>query len=849
MKIPFTCKVLILIIVWGCPMATLFSQMVINNGDCNLGINIPDDNCVQISIPITNAPGNQLGQNVFLEEIRLLIAHVWRNDLELTLKSSDGNTLIKLIDERGASADDFGNLAIANCGAPLVLSESSCTVDSIKNILQSTSAVGSFFPEESFINFYLPTPINPNGNWILEICDVKPGDGGTLEYVELIFAPLACPAPTELEAFNIGATTIDLAWNTNGQCSRNVIVEYGPEGFMPGNSTFAGSNNSQVVVLNCVEEFDISNLNELTTYDIYVRQSCSSYNYFYNSCKVTARTDCILSPVSLSENFNSQIGCNSDGGTCIDCPTISGVWQNAIIDDIDWIVNSGSTVSSNTGPSNDADPNGQYIYIESSGACNPSKEGILISDCIEVDASSGICHLSFFYHMYGVNVNALFLEITTDGINWLNLWGENGDQGNEWHRQYVNLTPYDGRVVQFRFRGFSAAINFRGDLALDRIEFYGSQLKASDIFYADTDNDGFGDPNDSIAICFAAQPNGYVSNNLDCNDTNPKINPNATEIPCNGIDENCNGSADDIVIFNPTFTVNTICTGEVATINVSPTNAGQIYWYDDLVGTNPIDSGNIFTTPILLTTTTYYFQEIENHLGQTCESEVIAVEITVNRRPSIINASGNQNICQNTIFDLATLIIQDAFNVTESILFFSNDSYAPSAQINNLNVSILSDTTFYIQAVSNTGCTDELAVSFFKQPTPSVNINSSDTLELCFQSNPKLINASEDGGGIGPFDFSWNTGAQGTEAIVFSRTKDFYQTIEVTVTSQGNGCSATDQIVIHTLPSISSIAITDIQAPSFCQENGAISVAPQDGLVPYDFSWSGAVSGTDNNIT
>jgi len=847
MKILNILKPILLLLAGICPIAMLNAQVVINNGDCNLDINIPDNNCVQVAIPITGAPGTQLGQDVFLEEVKLIINHRWRNDVQVTLISPDGNTSVKLINERGGSSDHFGIPFENTCSTPFILANTLCSTDSVKNITSSTETVGTFIPEEPFSNFYLSSPFNPNATWTLEVCDDKFGDIGSLEFAEISFQPLGCPAPIELEAFNITANTIDLGWTNNGQCS-NIVVEYGPEGFTPGNATTAGDVNSQVVVLNCVEEFDLLNLDQLTTYDIYARQICSSFSYAYNSCKVTATTDCILPPISLSENFNDQIKCSPNGGDCVDCPTVEGVWKNSVADDIDWIVNSGSTVTSGTGPSTDADVNGQYIYVESSGGCRPNKEAILKSDCIEVEASTGICHLSFFYHMFGSNINSLFLEVTTDGTNWVSLWSASGSQSNEWLRQYINLFDYDGMVVQFRFRGLSAAVNFRGDIGLDRIAFYGSQLKASDTFYADADNDGFGDPMDSIAVCFAAQPTGYVANNQDCDDSNPAINPNAIEIPCNGIDENCNGDMDDVVIFNPVFAVNPICSGEMATITVNPSNAGEIYWFDNMAGNMPLDSGTTFITPLLNDTTTYFFQETNTFSGQVCESSIISVEVIVNAKPAITNASGDQNICDNTVFDLTTLVIQDVHNATDTILFFTNDSYLTSTQISNPVVSISSDTIFYIQAQSSSGCTDELTVSFFKQPTPSVNINQGDTLELCFQGNPQLITATENGGGLGPFEFTWSTGAQGNEAIVFARNKDFMQTIDVTVTSQINGCTATDQIVVHTLPSISTIQVTDIEEPSFCQEDGAIIIDPIDGQAPYDYTWNGAVSGVENGV-
>ncbi|MEM9547061.1 MAG: T9SS type A sorting domain-containing protein [Bacteroidota bacterium] len=61
-----------------------------------------------------------------------------------------------------------------------------------------------------------------------------------------------------------------------------------------------------------------------------------------------------------------------------------------------------------------------------------------------------------------------------------------------------------------------------------------------DTFYADGDMDGFGDAENFTTGC--ALPPGFVENELDCDDTNPDINPNAEEIPNNGIDEDCDGA-------------------------------------------------------------------------------------------------------------------------------------------------------------------------------------------------------------------------------------------------------------------------------------------------------------------
>ena len=61
-------------------------------------------------------------------------------------------------------------------------------------------------------------------------------------------------------------------------------------------------------------------------------------------------------------------------------------------------------------------------------------------------------------------------------------------------------------------------------------------------FYADGDQDGYGDPDAATVGCNA--PSGYVSNSADCRDTNDTIYPGATEI-CDGEDQNCDGVIDD----------------------------------------------------------------------------------------------------------------------------------------------------------------------------------------------------------------------------------------------------------------------------------------------------------------
>ncbi len=63
-------------------------------------------------------------------------------------------------------------------------------------------------------------------------------------------------------------------------------------------------------------------------------------------------------------------------------------------------------------------------------------------------------------------------------------------------------------------------------------------------FYEDIDGDGYGTTSSTTSSC--TQPLGYVDNADDCNDADSAISPSATEV-CDGVDNDCNGTADDEV--------------------------------------------------------------------------------------------------------------------------------------------------------------------------------------------------------------------------------------------------------------------------------------------------------------
>ena len=63
-------------------------------------------------------------------------------------------------------------------------------------------------------------------------------------------------------------------------------------------------------------------------------------------------------------------------------------------------------------------------------------------------------------------------------------------------------------------------------------------------FYEDDDGDDYGDP-DSEPVRACEQPDGYASNNDDCDDFDDSVHPDADENCINGIDDDCDDSIDE----------------------------------------------------------------------------------------------------------------------------------------------------------------------------------------------------------------------------------------------------------------------------------------------------------------
>lgn len=95
-------------------------------------------------------------------------------------------------------------------------------------------------------------------------------------------------------------------------------------------------------------------------------------------------------------------------------------------------------------------------------------------------------------------------------------------------------------ICQSSGDGQSHVISVDGNAVASHFANHGDSYAGT--YYIDADGDGYGNANGATSEC---QDPGFVDNSLDSDDADASINPDATEICGDGIDNNSNGQADE----------------------------------------------------------------------------------------------------------------------------------------------------------------------------------------------------------------------------------------------------------------------------------------------------------------
>ena len=164
---------------------------------------------------------------------------------------------------------------------------------------------------------------------------------------------------------------------------------------------------------------------------------------------------------------------NTDDGSCAFCagnvvaPITEnfdslgylGIFSQYTSDDMDWTQDNLGTPSIGTGPSDDVTGGGYYLYLEASG--NSNSRAMLYSTCVDITALASPA-LIFSYHMLGGAMGTLNVVINNDTA-----WTRSGQQGPQWYRDQIDLSPYSS-PVRIDFVG-TTGTSYTSDMAIDQV--------------------------------------------------------------------------------------------------------------------------------------------------------------------------------------------------------------------------------------------------------------------------------------------------------------------------------------------------------------------------------------------
>lgn len=218
-----------------------------------------------------------------------------------------------------------------------------------------------------------------------------------------------------------------------------------------------------------------------------IRASAEYHRYHLVNCNGdTPLVGCpvVISQFPHNETFESWEG-QSDW-----------IQEHAPKDDANWDWDALETASSSTGPSSAQDGD-FYMSIEASRWESWNTIAMLRSPCVDLTGKTS-ASVEFYYHMYGSDIGALKLELSSNnGSNWSTLWIKNGQQHtsetSEWTKATISLSAFTDQNIQLSLS--ATQTGSRGDIAIDNITINAADSEET----LSTDDSGIAD-NEKICL-------------------------------------------------------------------------------------------------------------------------------------------------------------------------------------------------------------------------------------------------------------------------------------------------------------------------------------------------------------
>ena len=283
-----------------------------------------------------------------------------------------------------------------------------------------------------------------------------------------------CFPPSNLSSAWILSDRARITWTTGGSVSHQLKV--GPAGFVPTTSgaiVQVPTGNSRI----------LTGLTVSTSYDVFVRDSCSAGNVSQWAGPYSFTTLCAPLAGLQTENFSTWTpgtggNFNPGGAVTTPCWTTTPIHTGVNGGPFAWSVRTGANPQFNTGPNADATPGtalDRYLSVES--ALGAYQDVATIESPLFNVGSFTIPTVRFYTHMFGAQMGSLHLDVWSPATGWVsNVWTKSGQQQTSkaaaWDSAVVLLNTFTSDTLRFRFRairtfGINPATFNGGDLALD----------------------------------------------------------------------------------------------------------------------------------------------------------------------------------------------------------------------------------------------------------------------------------------------------------------------------------------------------------------------------------------------
>lgn len=251
-------------------------------------------------------------------------------------------------------------------------------------------------------------------------------------------------------------------------------------------------------------------------------------------------------------------------------------------------------------------------------------------------------------------------------------------------------------------------------------------VTGDNLFYLDADWDGYGNPLNAVTACVA--PYGYVENAMDCDDSNPYLNPGMQDY-CNGTDDNCDGQIDE---GGPLWYADVDGDGygdPTNTVNACDQPEGYVYQGGDC------DDTESYIHPGMP-------EDCTNLIDENCDGILGDNNFTIEEMHTDV-------YCGGTPDGAITLNVTPAQNYI--IYYWSNGNHGVTEQTG------LADGTYKVTVTNECGTFKTKSIVIQPSPNAPLLVSMSGMDPMCAGDNSGTV-AVEVTGGCAPYTYQWSTG-------------------------------------------------------------------------------------------